>query len=117
VGIAEVTDGLERSYKFASSLNLNLDPAHWLFDYTVGLARTLVGLGDGKSLKYGSKWITKVEKYAELFENDGMRKVVIALRDAWQREGTNLDDDKKSSSDEHCDRQDAKEDCKRRKVD
>ncbi|KAL9185098.1 hypothetical protein ACHAXT_002875 [Thalassiosira profunda] len=85
VEIAEAADGIEKAYAFASSLKMNLDPAHWLFDYTVGLARTLVGLGDVKSQKYGATWIEKVESYAEKFEGDGMRKVVIALRDAWKR--------------------------------
>ena len=33
--IAEVTDGIERAFKFASLLDLKLDPAHWLFDYTL----------------------------------------------------------------------------------
>ena len=86
VDIAECTDGIEKAYRYASSLELKINPAHWLFDYTVGLARTLVGLGDVKSQKYGSTWIAKVERYAHLFENDGMNKVVVALRDAWKRE-------------------------------
>ena len=86
VEIAEAADGIERAYAFAASLELNLDPAHWLFDYTVGLARTLVGLGDEKSQRYASTWIQKVEKYAGRFENDGIGKVVVALRDAWKRE-------------------------------
>jgi len=83
--IAEAADGIERAYAFASSLRLHLDPAHWMFDYTVALARTLVGLGDEKSQKYGAKWIEKVEQYSERFENDGINKVVVALRDAWKR--------------------------------
>jgi hypothetical protein len=116
VEIAEAADGIERAFNFASSLNLNLDPAHWLFDYTVGLARALVGLGDVKSQKYGSRWIEKVEKYAERFENEGMRKVVIALRDAWKRETINRDETKMSSTSKHCEIQDVKEDCKRRKI-
>jgi hypothetical protein len=76
----------------------------------------LVGLGDVKSQKYGSRWIEKVEKYAERFENEGMRKVVIALRDAWKRETINRDETKMSSTSKHCEIQDVKEDCKRRKI-
>mmetsp|Transcript_26565 Transcript_26565/g.55030 ORF Transcript_26565/g.55030 Transcript_26565/m.55030 type:complete len:137 (+) Transcript_26565:3-413(+) len=83
--IAEVADGLQRAYTFASSLQLKLDPAHWLFDYTVGLARTLVGLGDEKSQKYGADWITRVENYAQKFEAQDMQKVVKAIKDAWNR--------------------------------
>jgi len=99
VEIAEAADGIERAYTFASSLELNLDPAHWLFDYTVGLARALVGIGDVKSQKYGAEWISKVENYSKHFENEGMRKVVDALKDAWKRgEGEN------------------EKDCKRRKI-
>ncbi len=72
VEIAEAADGIGRAYSFASLLGLRLDPAHWLFDYTVGLARTLVGLGDVKSQKYAAEWISRVERYAERFENKGM---------------------------------------------
>ena len=86
VEIAEAADGLDRAYKFASSLGLKIHPAHWLFDYTIALAQTLVGLGDEKSQKYGSTWIDRVEKYAERFENERMNEVVIALRDAWKRD-------------------------------
>ncbi len=85
VEIAEAADGLDKAYKFASSLGLKLHPAHWLFDYTIALAQTLVGLGDEKSQKYGSTWVERVDEYAERFENEGMRKVVIALRDVWKR--------------------------------
>ena len=53
----------------------------------MGLARTLVGLGDSKSQKYSSTWIAKVEKYAEKFETNAMNKVVVALRDAWKMTG------------------------------
>jgi hypothetical protein len=117
VEIAEVADGIKRAYKFASSLNLKLDPSHWLFDYTVGLARTLVGLGDVKSQKYASNWITKVEKYANQFENDRMIKVVIALRDAWTRNESNIHDDKESCPNEQCESEEINnEDAKRRKI-
>jgi hypothetical protein len=105
VEIAEAADGLERAYAFASSLELNLDPAQWLFDYTVGLARTLVALGDEKSQKYGATWIEKVDKYASYFENDAMKKVVAALKCAHEN--------RKDISNEI---EDNESDCKRRKV-
>ncbi len=114
--IAEAPDGIKRAFKFASSLELRLDPAHWLFDYAIGLARVLMRLGDVKSTKYGSGWIEKVEKYAKRFENNGMRKVVVALRDAWKGEAKDPDDVEISGSGKHCGSQDAREDCKRRKI-
>ena len=88
VSIAEAADDIERAYTFANALNLKLDPAHWLFDYTIALARVLVSLGDVKSQKYASEWINRVDKYAASFENEGMQKVVVALRDAWKRDGS-----------------------------
>ena len=75
-----------------------------------------MGLGDVKSMKYGSRWVGMVEKYAERFENNGMRKVVVALRDAWKRETKDPYRVKNSGSDKHCGSPDAKEDSKRRKV-
>ena len=111
VEIAEAADGIERASEFASSLKLNLDPAHWMFDYTVGLARTLVGLGDVKSQKYAAQWIAKVEKYSEHFENDGMRKVVFALKDAYKRS-----EDGKSEKESDKKHDSGEESWKKRKV-
>ncbi|KAL7486116.1 hypothetical protein ACHAW6_015965 [Cyclotella cf. meneghiniana] len=84
--IAECADGIEKAFAYAASLKLNLDPAHWLFDYVLGLGRILVGLGDEKSQKYGSEWITRVESYANKFEGDATKKVVSAIKNAWKRE-------------------------------
>mmetsp|Transcript_15022 Transcript_15022/g.30631 ORF Transcript_15022/g.30631 Transcript_15022/m.30631 type:complete len:559 (-) Transcript_15022:30-1706(-) len=84
-GIAEAADGIERAWVYASGLNLKTDPSQWLFDYTVGLARALVSLGDAKSQQYAAQWISKVEDYAEAFESDGMQKVVSSLKNAWKR--------------------------------
>jgi len=100
--IAEVANGIKRAFLFSSLLDLKLDLAHWLFDYTLKLAWVLVGLGDVKSMKYGSRWVGRVEKYAERLENDGMRKVFIALRDAWRRETKDPDHVENSGSDKHC---------------
>jgi len=84
-GIAEAADGIERAWVYASGLNLKTDPSQWLFDYTVGLSRALVSLGDAKSQQYAAQWISKVEDYAEAFESDGMQKVVSSLKNAWKR--------------------------------
>ena len=83
--IAECADGIEKAFTYAKSLKLNLDPAHWLFDYVLGLSRILVGLGDEKSQKYGADWITRVEDYADKYESEGMKKVVDAIKNAWKR--------------------------------
>lgn len=83
--IAECADGIEKAFAYAKSLKLNLDPAHWLFDYVLGLSRILVGLGDEKSQKYGADWIERVEDYADKYESEGMRKVVSAIKNAWKR--------------------------------
>ena len=90
-GIAEAADGIDRAFKYAIGLKLKTDPAQWLFDYIVGLARTLVGLGDEKSQKYAAEWISKVEEYAESFESDGMQKVVSSLKNAWKRHSIEAD--------------------------
>lgn len=84
-GIAEAADGIDGAFIYATGLKLKTDPAQWLFDYIVGLARTLVGLGDEKSQKYAAQWIGKVEEYAEAFESDAMQKVVSSLKNAWKR--------------------------------
>jgi hypothetical protein len=84
--IAECADGIEKAFAYAKSLKLNLDPAHLMFDYVLGLARTLVGLGDEKSQKYGADWVSRVEDYATKYESEGMKKVVNAIKNAWRRD-------------------------------
>ena len=115
--IAEVADGLQRAYAFASSLELNQDPAHWLFDYTLGLARTLVGLGDEKSQRYGAEWIKRVVNHVEKFEGDGINMVVRTIQDAWKRgeveqRKNRVDDTGRKQSKLNCEHQ---RDHKRRK--
>ena len=95
--IAEAADGIDRAWKYARGLNLNIDPSHWLFDYTVGLARTLVGLGDEKSQKYASEWLTKVDEHAKAFESDAMNKVVTSLKTAWQRHSSTDEREEKTA--------------------
>jgi len=113
--IAECADGIEKAFTYAKSLKLNLDPAHWLFDYVLGLSRTLVGLGDEKSQKYGADWILRVDDYASRYESEGMRKVVAAIKNAWKRDhemmAEALDDAKNNSLDN-----DLQGEAKRRKV-
>jgi hypothetical protein len=58
----------------------------------------------------------KVEKYAKQFENNRMRKVIIALRDAWKGEAKDPGDIKIGGSGKHCGSQDAREDSKRRRI-
>ena len=69
-------------------------------------------MGDVKTIKYGLRWVGMVEKYAERFENDGMRKVVVALMDAWKWEMKDPYCVENSGSDKHCGSPDAKEDSK-----
>jgi hypothetical protein len=98
--IAECADGCEKAFEYAKSLRLNLNPAHLLFDYVLGLSRTLVGLGDAKSQKYGSDWIARVEDYANKFEGEATRKVVFAIKNAWTRDDNtgNTKDDAEGSN-------------------
>ena len=114
--IAECADGIEKAFEYAKSLKLNLDPAHWLFDYVLGLSRLLVGLGDEKSQKYGADWIARVEDYTVKYESEGMKKVVGAIKNAWKRntkiDGSS-DEAKNDSNDEKCNGQ---AETKRRKL-
>lgn len=109
--IAECCDGIEKAFAYAKSLKLNLDPAHWLFDYVLGLSRTLVGLGDEKSQKYGADWIVRVEDYATKYECAGMNKVVAAIKNAWKR-GKEMEHKEEAGSLEN----DSQGDAKRRKL-
>jgi tRNA-specific adenosine deaminase 2 len=64
-----------------------LNSGHVLGDVTVGIARTLVSLGDEKSQKYAAEWLSKIDHYVEKFGSDGMQKVVAALTSAWKKHG------------------------------
>jgi hypothetical protein len=98
--IAECIDLLERCYTFINGLKLKSHAGHLLGNVTVGVARVLVGLGDVKSMKFGSEWVQRVQDYFESgLEGDGMAEVVLTLLNAWQRLGNddgndgNHDDD------------------------
>lgn len=77
--IAETIDSLQRISRFVDGLELKLDMGHLLSDVVIGVARTLVGLGDKKSKAYASEWVGKIKKYSDLFEAPGMQKVVATL--------------------------------------
>lgn len=83
--IAEAIDSLERLCRFVNGLDLSLHMGHLLSNIVVGVARTLVSLGDDKSKKYGAEWVTKIQEYADVFESEGMKKVVASLLEAGER--------------------------------
>ena len=83
--VAEAIDSLQRISRFVNSLNLDLDPGFVIGDVTIGVARTLVSLGDEKSQRYGAEWLSKIENYVSKFGSDGVQKVVATLKDAWKK--------------------------------
>lgn len=92
--IAEAIDSLERLCRYVGSLKLNLDQGHILGDVIIGVARTLVALGDEKSQKYGAEWLDKIANFVDKFESEGRQKVVATLRIAWKKHGReNTDED------------------------
>jgi hypothetical protein len=91
--VAEAIDSLQRLERFVQSLQLKLDDGHVLGDVTIGVARTLVSLGDVKSQKYGAEWLEKISDYISKFESEGRQKVVAALKVAWQNNEETKEDD------------------------
>ncbi|KAL3911408.1 MAG: hypothetical protein SGILL_007292, partial [Bacillariaceae sp.] len=83
--IAEAIDSLQRLFGYAESLQLDLDAGHVLGDVTIGVSQKLVSLGDEKSQKYGAEWLDKINDYVENFGNEGLQKVVAALKGAWKK--------------------------------
>lgn len=85
--VAECVDTLQRIWKFVESLRMVSHPGHLLGNVTIGVARVLIGLGDLKSMKYGSEWAEKVyENYFAMgFEGEASAKVVQTLMSAWKR--------------------------------
>lgn len=81
--VAEAIDSLQRLERFVQSLGLKLGEGHVLGDVIIGVARTLVSLGDVKSQKYGAEWLEKIDDYINKFESEGRQKVVAALKVAW----------------------------------
>lgn len=92
--LAESIDSLERLWKFASNFKDQLHVANLpvlLFKQTVGVARSLVALGDVKSKKYASEWISGAQyggvdliSYVEAFEGKEMLKVVQTIGCAYK---------------------------------
>lgn len=95
VEIAECIDSLQRIWKYVENLKLNSHTGHLLGNVTIGVSRVLIGMGDLKSMKYGSEWATKVHKgyFSCGFEGDGPAKVVETLINAWKRNSIKNDDD------------------------
>jgi deoxyinosine 3'endonuclease (endonuclease V) len=94
--VAELIDSLERLYRFVDELGLQLHIGHLLGNVVIGVARTLVTLGDTKSKKYASEWSQKVTDYVENFESDDMKKVLTTLQVAWQKEEEEQDSNKRA---------------------
>jgi hypothetical protein len=94
--VAELIDSLERLCRFVDGLGLQLHIGHLLGNVVIGVARTLVTLGDTKSKKYASEWCQKVNDYVENFESDDMKKVLATLQVAWQKEEEEQDSNKRA---------------------
>lgn len=89
--LAESCDSLERLWSFSKTLDLKVGSLPLLFKQTLGVARSLVALGDLKSKKYASQWINRADMkgYASAFESNGMLKVVETIESAWQQKAHN----------------------------
>ena len=85
VQVAELIDSLECVCRFVGELGLKLHIGHLLSNVVIGVARTLVALGDMKSKKYASEWAQKVIDYVESFESNDMKKVLATIQVAWQQ--------------------------------
>lgn len=89
--VAELIDYLQRLVRYVDSLSLSLHFGHLLGNVIIGVARTLVSLGDHKSKKYAAEWLSKIQDdYVAYFESCDMKKVVETLAVAWEKG----DDDK-----------------------
>jgi hypothetical protein len=93
--IAESIDMLERLRRFVDDLGLHLDKGHVLSDVIVGVARALVSLGDTKSQKYAADWLDTIDDFVQVFESEGMKKVVGSLQVAWKRSSAESSSNKK----------------------
>ena len=80
--IAEAIDMLERLCRFMRGLELNLHIGHVLSTVIIGVARTLVSLGDEKSKRYAADWISQVKDFSDVFDSAGIQKVVKSLLEA-----------------------------------
>jgi len=98
--VAECVDSLQRLFSYIEGLKLqNSHLGHLLGNITIGVSRVLIGLGDVKSMKYGSEWVEKVNDYFNCnFEGPGMVKVVDTLLNAWKRKNDDSDSKESQSS-------------------
>ena len=87
--LAECIDALERIFRFVDGLGLQMHKGHLLSNVVIGVARSLVSLGDTKSKKYASEWIAKIQDYVSVFEAPGVQKVAEALAVAWKKRESN----------------------------
>lgn len=84
--VAELVDHVERLVTFVNGLNLELHMGHLLGNVVIGIARMLVTMGDAKSKKFASEWLSKIQDdYVAHFESDEMKKVVETLAVAWEK--------------------------------
>jgi SET domain len=98
--IAEFIDMLQRLCRFVKHAQLPLHRGHWLGDVIIGTARALVALGDRKSQKYASDWLTEDDfgVFVQRFEPDDLQTVVERLRTVWSRTDTSTNDNNDNNS-------------------
>ena len=84
--VAELIDYLQRLVRYVDGLSLSLHVGHLLGNVIIGVARTLVSLGDHKSKRYAAEWLSKIQDdYVAYFESNDMKKVVETLAVAWEK--------------------------------
>jgi hypothetical protein len=89
VQLAECIDSLQKLWTYFDLLQLKAHPGHVLSGVTIGVARTLVSLGDVKSKTYGAEWVEKIESYIQQgYEGESMTRVVETLKSAWLKTTT-----------------------------
>jgi hypothetical protein len=94
--LASGIDMLERIYRFVDGLRLPLHRGHLLSHVTIGVARALVSLGDAKSRLYALEWLQKLDGYTELFESEGIQKVVATLKERAPQTRNDVAEDRKA---------------------
>jgi SET domain len=94
--LASGIDMLERVCRFVDGLHLPLHRGHVLSHVIIGVARALVSLGDAKSCTYARDWLRKLDGYTEIFESEGIQKVVATLKERAPQERNDADDDRKA---------------------
>ena len=101
--LAESIDSLERIWKFAEDQPL-ITPAATaalLHRPTLGVARSLVALGDAKSRKYGSEWAQRIALYVRTFESEDLGKVIARVLSQPDQQGEEDANMEESTLDQH----------------